>query len=184
MSKKIAVIIGSTRPSRIGDQIAKWFVENVSQTPSTNFTIIDLKDINLPFLDEPQIPSTGVYTHEHTKKWQQLIEQFDAYIFVTAEYNAGYPAPLKNAIDYLNKEWSGKPAAIVSYGWSGGASASQQLRQVLERLKMRVNEVNPKLQFGPDTFDDKAQLRDVHASFAQHHSELQAAVDELVQAIS
>ncbi len=179
MSKKFAVIIGSTRPSRVGRDIADWFVRNVSEIPDANFELIDLRDINLPFLDEVHTPKTGVYEKDHTKQWKTLIDSFDGYVFVTAEYNAGYPAPLKNAIDYLAAEWHDKPAAIVSYGWGGGASAAAQLRQVLERLKMRQTGTSPALTFGPDTFDDKAQLRDVDASFVGNVEEAKQAAQQL-----
>jgi NAD(P)H-dependent FMN reductase len=180
MSKKIAVIIGSTRPTRIGHEIADWFVRNVSDRPDLTFKLVDLKEVNLPFLDEEQAPQAGIYKLEHTKKWKALIDSFDAYIFLTPEYNAGYPAPLKNAIDYLKAEWTNKPAMIVSYGWGGGASASAQLRQVLERLKMRPTETSPALFFGRDTFDEKAELKDVHASFVSHADDINRAVKELV----
>ncbi len=180
MSTKIAVIVGSTRPSRIGRHVADWFVDHVSDMHGASFTIIDLRDINLPFLDEVHTPSTGIYQKDHTKQWKQLIDSFDAYVFVTAEYNAGYPAPLKNAIDYLKDEWADKPAAIISYGWGGGAGAAQQLRQVLERLKMAVVGVQPQLVFGPDTFDENAQLRDIEASFGDQVPALQQAMQQLL----
>jgi len=184
MSKKIAVIIGSTRPTRIGADIADWFVRNVSDTPNATFEIIDLKEINLPFLDEAKSPAAGVYEHEHTKQWKKLIDSYDGYVLVSAEYNAGYPAPLKNALDYLSAEWHDKPVAIVSYGWGGGASASAQLRQVVERLKMRPTGVSPSLFFGPDTFTEDAQLADVNKSFAGHVKEAEMAASQLVELIS
>ncbi len=181
MSKKFAVIIGSTRPTRIGHQIADWFVRNVSNTPDVTFEIIDLREINLPFLDEVHTPKLGKYEKDHTKEWKALIDSYDGYVFVSAEYNAGYPAPLKNAIDYLSAEWHDKPAAIVSYGWGGGASASAQLRQVLERLKMRPTGVSPALVFGGDTFTEDAKLQDVDKSFAAHVDEAKMAVKQLVE---
>lgn len=180
MSKKIAVIIGSTRPTRIGHDIADWFIRNVSDTPNADFEIIDLRDVNLPFLDEQYIPSKGVYEKNHTKKWKAIVDSYDGYVFVTAEYNAGYPAPLKNAIDYLSAEWNNKPAAIVGYGWSGGASAAAQLRQVLERLKMCLAETVPALTFGGDTFNESAQLNDVDASFAGNVEQAKQAAQQLI----
>ncbi len=183
MNHKIAVIVGSTRPTRVGRDIADWLAKQAASTPNATFQIVDLKEINLPFLEEKQTPQSGVYELEATKKWKALVDTFDAYIFVTPEYNAGYPAPLKNAIDYLSAEWDNKPATIVSYGWSGGASASAQLKQVLERLKMRLTKTSPALSFGPDTFDEKAQLKDVHASFVGHTTEISSAVTELLSLI-
>lgn len=181
MSKKIAVIIGSTRPTRVGADIADWFVRNVSDTPNASFEIIDLKEINLPFLDEVHVPDKGMYQKDHTKEWQELVKGYGAFVFVTAEYNAGYPAPLKNAIDYLYAEWVDKPAAIVSYGWGGGASAAAQLRQVLERLKMRVAGVAPALKFNGETFDENAQLNDVDKSFADNVEEAKMMAKQLVE---
>ncbi len=181
MSIKIAVIIGSTRPTRIGQDVAAWFAGQVSDTANATFEIIDLKEINLPFLDEVHTPSSGKYEKDHTKKWKALIDSYDAYVFITPEYNAGYPAPLKNAIDYLKDEWLNKPAMIVSYGWGGGGSASAQLRQVLERLKMRPTGVSPALFFNGDTFDENAQLKDVHASFDGNADEAKQAVTQLVE---
>jgi NAD(P)H-dependent FMN reductase len=179
MSKKIAVIVGSTRPNRIGRQITDWFIENVVDAPDAEFEIIDLKEVNLPFLDEEHVPGTGIYEKEHTKKWKALVDSFDGYIFVTPEYNAGYSAPLKNAIDYLKAEWANKPAMIISYGWGGGASASAQLRQVLERLQMRPTKTSPALFFGKDTFDEKSELKDAHTSFVAHADDINRAVKEL-----
>lgn len=180
MSKKIAVIISSTRPTRIGPEIADWFIRSVSGTPNASFEIIDLNKINLPFLDEAHTPQMGIYEKDHTKEWKRLIDSYDGYVFVTAEYNAGYPAPLKNAIDYLSAEWHDKPAAIVSYGWGGGASASAQLRQVLERLKMRPTGISPALFFNGETFNEKAQLTDVNALFAGNVDEAKQAAQQLL----
>jgi len=183
MSQKIAVIVGSTRPTRIGREIADWLVD---QAPSDDVSleIVDLKEINLPFLDEPQQPASGIQEKDHSKKWKALVDSFDGYIFVTPEYNAGYSAPLKNAIDYLKNEWTNKPAMIVSYGWGGGASASAQLRQVLERLQMRQTTTSPALFFGPETFNEAAELKDAHASFESHIADIKKAVSELVELVN
>ena len=136
MTYKIGIIIGSTRPGRIGEQISKWVYKTLSQEQQgLEYELIDLAKINLPFFNEPAIPAMvdpSAYVHEHTKKWSHLIAKLDGFVFVTPEYNGGYPASLKNAIDTLYKEWVGKPAVIVSYGMGGGKFASAQLRQVLE----------------------------------------------------
>jgi NAD(P)H-dependent FMN reductase len=180
MSKKFAVIIGSTRPTRIGHDIADWFVRTVADTPDAQFETIDLREVNLPFMDEPNTPSLGQYQKDYTNKWKALVDSYDGFVFVTAEYNAGYPAPLKNAIDYLSAEWHDKPAAIVSYGWGGGVGAAAQLRQVLERLKMRPTGTSPALTFGADTFNESAQLQDVDKSFAVNVDEAKLAAKQLV----
>lgn len=137
MSLSIAVIIGSTRPHRQGIHVADWFMDEVKKYPNLKFELIDLEKVNLPFLDE-QIPaSAGQYQNEHTKKWANTISRFDGYVFITPEYNHGYPAALKNALDYLYAEWNKKPMATVSYGaTSGGLRAVEQLRLVALQLRM------------------------------------------------
>ncbi len=128
----IKIIIASTRPNRSGAAIADWFFE-IAKSKSVgdvNYELVDLKDINLPFLDEPKMPSEGNYEHEHTKKWANIVEQADGFVFVTPEYNHSFSASLKNAMDFLWEEWLYKPVAYVSYGFAGGARAVEQLRSV------------------------------------------------------
>jgi NAD(P)H-dependent FMN reductase len=135
--KKIGIIIGSTRPNRIGPSIAKWVLQEASKRQDLAFELIDLAEINLPMFDEPRVPAMGQYEHEHTKRWAAVVAKYDGFIFVTPEYNYGYPASLKNAIDFIYKEWNGKPAAFVGYGAAaGGIRAVIQLKQLLFILKM------------------------------------------------
>ncbi len=136
MSVKIGVIIGSTRPTRVGKTVTDWFVGQVKDTPDVELEVIDLAEENLPFLNEPQSPLTGVYEHERTKQWSEKIAGLDGFIIVTAEYNHGYPAPLKNAIDMLFHEWGNKPVAFVGYGGLGGGRAIEQLIPVVARVNM------------------------------------------------
>lgn len=127
----IAVVLGSTRDGRIGESVAKWFMSIASQRQDLQVELVDLKEWNLPMFNEPNNPSTGIYTHEHTKRWSAAIAKYDGYVFVTSEYNHGYPAALKNALDYLYHEWGLKPAAFVSYGGpAGGARVIEQLKLV------------------------------------------------------
>jgi NAD(P)H-dependent FMN reductase len=136
---KIKVILGSMRPNRFGIQPATWIMEQAKQfSDQATFELVDLKEIDLPFLDEPVPPSTAEeYAHNHTKEWAQVINDADGFIFVTSEYNHSFPASLKNAIDFLYKEWNYKPAAIVSYGAdAGGARAVEHLRGVLSWQKV------------------------------------------------
>ena len=91
-------------------------------------------EYNLPLFDEPASPIFGQYTHEHTKRWAAKIASFDAYVFVTPEYNHGISGALKNAIDYLYREWNNKAAGFVSYGGAGGARAVEHLRLVMAEL--------------------------------------------------
>ena len=125
----IGIIIGSTRPGRFADKPAKWFLEQAKKSGDgkASFELIDIRDYNLPLLDEdkPAKVSKG-----HTKKWSAKIASMDGFVFVTAEHNHSFPASLKNAIDYLNKEWSYKPVAYVAYGFAAGYRAVEQLRPI------------------------------------------------------
>jgi NAD(P)H-dependent FMN reductase len=136
MAIKIAVILGSTRPGRNGEAVARWVYEIAKKRNDAEFEFIDIKDFNLPLLDEPVPPSQGQYSKEHTKVWSAKIDSFDGYIFVTAEYNHGIPGALKNAIDYLYKEWNNKAAGLVGYGSAGGVRAVEQLRLVMAELQV------------------------------------------------
>jgi NAD(P)H-dependent FMN reductase len=137
MSLTIAVILGSTRPQRAGEGIAKWFMAQTKNFPEARFEFIDLRDVALPFLDEPVPPLMQQYQNEHTKKWSETVKKYDGYIVVTPEYNHSFPAVLKNAFDYVYHEWAKKPIAFVSYGASsGGSRAVEQLRQVAVELQM------------------------------------------------
>jgi NAD(P)H-dependent FMN reductase len=133
---RIAIIIGSTRPGRNGEAVGKWVHEIAKKRTDSNFELVDIRDFNLPLLDEPIPPSMGQYSKEHTKAWSLRIDSFDAFIFVTAEYNHGIPGALKNAIDFLYKEWNNKVAGFVSYGGAGGVRAVEQLRLVMAELKV------------------------------------------------
>ena len=131
---KVAIILGSTRPGRNGEAVAQWVYGLAKQRTDAEFDLVDIKDFNLPLLDEPLPPSLGRYTKEHTKAWSEKIASFDAYVFVTPEYNHGPSGALKNAIDYLFREWNNKAAGFVSYGSAGGARAVEQLRLVMGEL--------------------------------------------------
>jgi NAD(P)H-dependent FMN reductase len=133
----LTVIIGSTRPGRAGLPIAEWFVERARQRGGFDVEVADLAEIALPLVDEPNHPRLRRYVHQHTKDWSARIESADAVVMVTPEYNYGYPAAVKNAIDYLHQEWQYKPVGFVSYGGvAAGTRAVQQLKQVVTTLKM------------------------------------------------
>jgi NAD(P)H-dependent FMN reductase len=132
----IAVILGSTRPGRIGEAVAQWVHTIAGRRSDATFELVDVKDFNLPLLDEPIPPSLGRYSQPHTKRWAAKIAEFDGFVFVTAEYNHGIPAALKNAIDFLYREWNHKAAGFVSYGNAGGARAVEQLRLVMAEVKI------------------------------------------------
>jgi NAD(P)H-dependent FMN reductase len=133
---KLHVILASTRPGRAGEPIADWFVERARAHGAFDVELVDLAEVALPFFDEPAHPRLRRYEHEHTKAWSRRIDAADAFAIVTPEYNFGYPATLKNAIDYLHFEWQHKPVGFVSYGGvAAGTRAVQQLKQVVTTLK-------------------------------------------------
>ena len=133
---KIGVIIASTRAARNGKQIADWVKTTTDKDDTAEYTYLDLAEINLPFLNEPQTPSGGNYTLESTKAWAAQIAPLDGFLIVTPEYNHGYPASLKNAIDTLYAEWDKKPVSYVGYGVMGAARSIEQLNNVLLQIHM------------------------------------------------
>ncbi len=133
---KVAIIIGSTRPGRKAETVARWVQGIAQKRRDAEFELVDIKDYDLPLLDEPIPPSLGQYSHLHTKTWAAKIASFDAYVFVTPEYNHGMPGALKNAIDYLYAEWNNKAAGFVSYGSALGARAVESLRLVMGEVQV------------------------------------------------
>jgi NAD(P)H-dependent FMN reductase len=132
----IGIILGSTRPNRNGEQVAKWVLDIASRRSDAAFELVDLRDYPLPHLDEPLPPSLGQYQNDHTKEWADKIASFDGFVIVTPEYNHGTSGVLKNAIDYLYGEWNNKAVGFVSYGAAGGARAAEHLRLVAGELQM------------------------------------------------
>jgi NAD(P)H-dependent FMN reductase len=133
---KIGIILGSTRPGRNGEQVAKWVYDVASKRADAEFELIDLLDYKLPHLDEPVPPAADKYSQPHTLAWSDKIAQFDGYVIVTPEYNHSPSGALKNAIDFLFKEWNNKAVGFVSYGAQGGARAVEHLRLVAGELMM------------------------------------------------
>ena len=133
---QIGIILGSTRPNRNGEQVAKWVLDIASRRNDATFELVDLRDYPLPHLDEPLPPSLGQYQNDHTKEWADKIASFDGFVIVTPEYNHSTSGVLKNAIDYLYGEWNNKAVGFVSYGAAGGARAAEHLRLVAGELQM------------------------------------------------
>ena len=142
---KIAIILGSTRPGRNGEAVARWVLEQASTRTDARFELVDLRDHPLPHLDEAVPASMGMYAQPHTKEWAATIAGYDGFVFVTPEYNHGTTGVLKNAIDYLYAEWTNKAAGFVSYGSAGGARAVEQLRLVMGELQ--IADVRQQVQF-------------------------------------
>jgi NAD(P)H-dependent FMN reductase len=133
---KIGIILGSTRPGRNGEAVAKWAYEIAQKRTDAEFELVDLAEFELPILDEPAPASTGQYVHAHTRAWSKKVASFDGYVFVTPEYNHGPSGALKNAIDYLNNEWADKAAGFIGYGAALGARSVEQLRLVMASLQV------------------------------------------------
>jgi NAD(P)H-dependent FMN reductase len=133
----LTVIVGSIRPGRAGAPIAEWFIDRARSHGGFDVEVADLAEIRLPLMEEPNHPRLRQYIHPHTHEWSARIDRADAVVFVTPEYNYGYPATLKNAFDYLHNEWKDKPAGFVSYGGvAAGTRAVQQFKQVITTVKM------------------------------------------------
>ena len=134
---KVGIIVGSTRPGRHADAVAQWVYEKAQTRTDAQFEVVDIKNFNLPMLDEPIPPSQGKYSQPHTRAWAKKVASFDAYVFVTAEYNHAPSAALKNALDFVYAEWNNKAAGFVAYGASAnGSRAVEHLRQIVGELQI------------------------------------------------
>ncbi len=133
--KQLRIVVSSTRPGRIGPKVAAWVA---AQAPSSEWKV-ELVDLStLPFFDEEDMPKNGNYAKPHTKAWASTVFESDAVVVVTPQYNRSFPAPIKNAIDYLFAEWDRKPVALVGYGWTGAGDATADLAKVLGHVKADV----------------------------------------------
>jgi NAD(P)H-dependent FMN reductase len=135
---KIKIIIGSTRQGRFSEKPAQWIYEEAKKLEGVEAELLDLRDYPMPFFESPMSPSMaqGKYENEVVQKWAAKIKEGDAFIIVTPEYNHGYPAVLKNAMDVIYPEWNRKPVGFVAYGSAMGARSVEQLRQVAVELQM------------------------------------------------
>ena len=150
MALRIAIILGSTRPGRRGDQIASWVLETANAHGGADFELIDLADYGLGNLDEAGNPTHQNYAHDHTRRWSRLIAGFDGYVFVVPEYNHALPGAVKNALDYVYREWNDKAAGIVSYGgWAAGVRAAEALRLILAELQVATVRAQPAILLHP-----------------------------------
>jgi NAD(P)H-dependent FMN reductase len=178
----ILVIAGSLRPRRICLQVAQWVAQVGRETTDDAFEVVDLKDWPLQMDDEPGVPAGGVYEFEHTRAWSRKIAAADAFVFVTPQYNWGYPAPLKNALDHLYAEWAGKPAMIVTYGGRGGDRCAAQLQQVCQGLHMIPIATQPGLRLPRERIEADTGEIDPEAEFQDHLEDLRQAFTELAAA--
>ena len=175
----ISVVVGSNRPQRICPEIAAWVQRALHAAQLFEVELVDLQEINLPFLDESILPAQGRYVHEHSVQWSEVVRSYDGFVFVFPQYNWGYPAVLKNALDFLYHEWADKPAGLVTYGSRGGGLAAAQLRQVLQGLHMRATEKNVELKTDEAMLTGDGKFHDIDAVFADHLPEMTALAVEL-----
>jgi NAD(P)H-dependent FMN reductase len=171
----VAIIIGSTRPGRKGDAVAAWVQRLAAPRADARFEVVDLAEYQLPHLDEPYPPAMGQYSRAHTKAWAAKIDAFDAFVFVTPEYNHATSGVLKNAIDFLFKEWKDKVAGYVSYGAAGGVRAVEQLRLVMGELSV----ASVRTQVALSLFTDFEQFTHFKPA-ANHEATVRTMLDEVV----
>ena len=175
---RIAIVVGSTRPGRTAAAVAEWVHDHARERDDADYEIVelvDLQDYPLPHLDEPVPPSLGQYSKPHTKEWSAKIASFDAYVFVTPEYNHSTSGALKNAIDYLFQEWNNKAAGFVSYGSVGGARAVEHLRLIMGELMIADVRAQVALSLYTD-FENYTVFRPA----AQHEDAVNTMLDQLI----
>lgn len=173
---RIAIVTGSTRPGRNNEAVARWVYQLAQQRTDAQFELVDIADYNLPLLDEPMPPSFGKYTKPHTKAWSDKIGSFDGFVFVTPEYNHGISGALKNALDFLYREWNNKAAGFVSYGGgAGGARAVEQLRLVMAELMVATVRAQAMLSLMTD-FENFTTFKPL----PQREAELTKVLDQVV----
>jgi NAD(P)H-dependent FMN reductase len=172
---KIAIIVGSTRPGRRAVPVAEWVLQNARKRTDASFEIVDIKDFDLPVLDEPMPPSMGNYTKAHTKAWSAKIASFDGFIFVTPEYNHSISGALKNAIDFIYAEWNNKAAGFVSYGSTGGARAVEHLRGIMAEVQVADVRAHVSMSLYTD-FENFTTFKPA----ATHEAQLATLVDQVI----
>jgi NAD(P)H-dependent FMN reductase len=171
----VGVIIGSTRPGRHGEAVARWVFEIARKRSDASFELVDIATYNLPHLDEPIPPSLNQYSKPHTLAWAKKIASFDAFVFVTPEYNHSTSGALKNAIDFLYAEWNNKVAGFVSYGSAGGTRAVEHLRLVMAELQIATVRAQVALSLFAD-FENFATFKPL----PHHEASVNAMLDQVV----
>jgi NAD(P)H-dependent FMN reductase len=184
---RVLIVVGSTRPVRVGDQIAEAVAEVARSVEGVEPVVEDLRERALPLLDEPVVPAAaeGEMRHEHTRAWAETVGSAGAVVLVTPQYNGGYPAGLKNAVDYLYREWQGKPALVVSYGSEasdGGRSANDQLSHVLRVVGADLHEPGVAIPLSFGAYGAGGRLVDAELALAGSTDDLRAALNALVAA--
>lgn len=181
---RIAVVVGSTRPARICPVVAAWAQAGLQSGSPLQYELLDLADVDLPLLDEPLKAALQDYQHEHTRRWSRLVREFDGFFFVFPQYNWGYPAVLKNALDYLYVEWRDKPASVLTYGTRGGTKGAQQLITVLHGLHMTVLESHVEAVITDDDVDEGWQLTAPEATLRPVLPQLHRVDEEFLEVLT
>jgi NAD(P)H-dependent FMN reductase len=172
---KIGIILGSTRPNRNGEAVARWVLDKARRRSDASFELVDIRDYDLPLLDEPIPPSQGKYKQPHTKRWAAKIAEFDAFVFVSPEYNHSTSGALKNAIDFLYREWNNKVAGFVAYGSAGGVRAVEHLRLIMAEVQVATVRSQVALSLMTD-FENMS----VFKPQAHHEQSLKTMLDQLI----
>lgn len=172
---RVAILTGSTRPGRNGEVVAQWVYDLAKTRTDAEFELVDIADYDLPLYDEPRPPLLGEYSHEHTKRWSAKIASFDAFVFVTPEYNHSISGALKNALDFLFHEWSNKAAGFVSYGGVGGARAVEHLRGILAEVMVATVRAQVMLSMFTD-FEHFTTFK----PDPRHEGEVQTMLDQVI----
>jgi NAD(P)H-dependent FMN reductase len=182
-SNRVAVVVGSTRPTRICAGIAAWTLAAAQESSPLDYELLDLAEVNLPFLDEPLKAALHQYEHEHTRAWSRLVSSYDGFLFVFPQYNWGYPAVLKNALDFLYLEWRDKPASFLTYGTRGGSKAAAQFTSVLQGLHMRVLDDHVEAVITDAEVDEDWQLKDIDATLRPNLPMIRKIDAEFIEAL-
>lgn len=182
-ANRIAVVIGSTRPGRICPEIAKWILKAMQDGSPLHYELLDLANIDLPFLDEPLMAAVNQYEHEHTRAWSKIVSSFYGFVFVFPQYNWGYPAVLKNALDFLYAEWNAKPVTYATYGTRGGNKAAVQLSGVLDGLHMHELADHLEIVITEDDIDENWQLNDVETILQPHSGQIRVLDTQMIEAL-
>ena len=172
---KIAIILGSTRPNRVGATVAEWVNGLAGKRSDAEFELVDVAALGLPLLDEELPPALGQYANQHTRDWAAKVASFDAFVFVTPEYNHSVPAGLKNALDFVYAEWADKAAGFVSYGVAGGIRAVEHLRLILAELQVAT----VRAQLTLNSYTDFENFYDFKPT-GQHEQTLNTVLDQVI----
>jgi NAD(P)H-dependent FMN reductase len=185
MSRVIKTIVASTRDGRIAPQIADWLNSYVAKLDGVTAELLDLKEIDLPVFAESTSPMYAPVDTPQARAWSEAISSADGLVVLSPEYNRSYPAPLKNAIDFLFQEWSGKPTALVTYGFiDGGSGAAKHLIDIFDYLKMDYVDTAVKLHIKPDMLDDSRKFIDIDSAFSDSSPQVSSLLIQLYEKLS